>query len=132
MIKKLVPFSSVLYRIVTNYKFWKVRDISKQDSFYSEYFKRANKYTIPYNVSEQSTLLSGDVELNPGPNVTIQNEISFIDPDFILKYRMLRYGFKPLEVGGGGDCFFSINITSIVWKFRLPSCNQNCRSELTT
>ena len=56
-------------------------------------FKRANKYTIPYNVSEQSILLSGDDELNPGPNVTIQNEISFIDPDFILKYRMLRHGF---------------------------------------
>ena len=50
--------------------------------------------------------MSGDVELNPGPNVTIQNEISFIDSDFILKYRMLRYGLKPLEVGGAGDCFF--------------------------
>lgn len=79
MIKKLVPFSSVLYGIVTNYNFWNVRDISKQDSLYSEYFKRANKYTIPYNVCEQSILLSGDVELNPNPNVTIQNEISFID-----------------------------------------------------
>ena len=56
-------------------------------------FKRANKYTIPYNVSEQSILLSGDVELNPGSNVTIKNEISFIDPYFILKYRMLRHGF---------------------------------------
>ena len=73
MIKKLVPFSSVLYGIVTNYKFWKVRDISKEDSFYSEYFKRANKYTILYNISEQSILLCGAVELNPGPN-----EISFI------------------------------------------------------
>lgn len=48
MIKTLVPFLSVLYGIVTNYKFWKVRDLSKQDSFFSEYFKRANKYTIPY------------------------------------------------------------------------------------
>ena len=67
-----------------------MRDISTQDSFNSEYFKRAHKYTIPYIVSEQSILLSGDVELNPGPNVTIQNEISFTDPDFILKYRMLR------------------------------------------
>lgn len=32
--------------------------------------------------------------------------ISFNDPDFVFKYRLLRYRLKPLDVGGGGDCFF--------------------------
>ena len=26
--------------------------------------------------------------------------------DFTLRYRMLRHGLIPLDVGGGGDCFF--------------------------
>ena len=55
-------------------------------------------------------MLSGDVELNPGPVVlddvsTVQG-ISFEAPDFTFRYRLLRYRLRPLNVGGGGDCFF--------------------------
>ena len=45
--------------------------------------------------------------LNPGPMMGNATEnISFVNPDFILHYRMLRYGLRPLDVGGGGDCLF--------------------------
>jgi len=55
-------------------------------------------------------LLSGDVELNPGPVIfddvlTVQG-ISFEARDVIVQYRLLRYRLRPLDVGGGGDCFF--------------------------
>lgn len=55
-------------------------------------------------------MLSGDVELNPGPvifdDVSTVQGISFKAPDFIFQYRLLRYRLRPLDVGGGGDCFF--------------------------
>ena len=56
-------------------------------------------------------MLSGDVELNPGPvifdDVSTVQGISFKAPDFIFQYRLLRYRLRPLDVGGGGNCFFS-------------------------
>ena len=57
-----------------------------------------------YNASKRNVLLPGDVELNPGPD-NIEN-IHFSNPDFVLKQRMLRYGLRPLDVGGGGNCCF--------------------------
>ena len=66
--------------------------------------------TMMHNVSDQNILLSGDVELNPGPRITCtttgEEIISFNDPDFVFKYRLLRYNLRPLDVGGEGDCFF--------------------------
>ena len=32
--------------------------------------------------------------------------IPFNDRQFVFKYRLLRYIPGPLDVGGGGDCFF--------------------------
>ena len=62
------------------------------------------------NSSERNILLSGDVELNPGPataeNTSAVKEVSSSDPDFVLKCRMIRYRLTPLNVGGGGDCLF--------------------------
>ena len=62
------------------------------------------------NSSEQNILLSGDVELNPGPatgeNTPAVKEICSSDPNFVLECRMIRYGLTPLDVGGRGDCFF--------------------------
>ena len=79
---------------------------------------KTKKSTATYNVSRQSILLSGDVELNPGPGITCNSTgeeiISFNDPDFVFKYRLLRYRLRPLNVGGGGD-FFKVSITSVIW-----------------
>ena len=84
--------------------------VQRQDSFYSNYFKRTRKSTITYNVSGKNILLSGDVELNPGPvifdDVSTVQGISFEAPDFTFQYRLHRYRLRPLDVGGGGDCFF--------------------------
>jgi len=69
-----------------------------------------HKTTYCYNMSARNIALSGDVELNPGPRITSGSTgevlIPFSDPDYIFKYRLHRYGLRPLEVGGGGDCFF--------------------------
>ena len=61
-----------------------------------------------YNTTKQTLLLSGDVELNPGPltDNTINDVCFYNNSDFTLRYRMLRHGLIPLDVGGEGDCFF--------------------------
>ena len=63
-----------------------------------------------YNSSERNILLFGDVELNPGPataeNTSAVNDFFSSDPSFVLECRMVRYRLTPLNVGGGGDCFF--------------------------
>ncbi|CAH3044822.1 unnamed protein product, partial [Pocillopora meandrina] len=54
-------------------------------------------------------LLSGDVELNPGPVTdfsTLSQATTNDRSNFLLNYRLLRHGLNQLDVGGGGDCFF--------------------------
>ena len=108
-LRQSVPVSSVLDSIAANYKYWNMKYVQRQDSFYSHYFKRSRKSTIRY-VSGKNIVLSGDVELIPGPVIfddvmTVQG-ISFEAPDFTFQYRLLRYRLRALDVGGGGDCFF--------------------------
>ena len=96
MLSKAVPVSSIIHSIATNYKYWKTRCISREDSFYSYYFKTARKSTVSFHLSERIILLSGDVELNPGPvtvgDMSAIKEITSSEPnDCVLKYRMLRY-----------------------------------------
>ena len=47
-------------------------------------------------MSEKKILLSGDIELNPGPAET----------PILLNICLIRLGLIPLDVGGSGDCFF--------------------------
>ena len=105
MLKNAVPVSSDLHSIAAKYKQWNIRYIQKQDSFFSKYFLTSKRSTVTYNVSYKHILLSGDIESNPGPvsnNRTICNGGS----NSLLNYRLLRYQLRPLDVGGGGDCFF--------------------------
>ena len=111
--RKTVPVSSHLHSYVRNYKYWHMKYVWRQDSFYSNFLISKKKSKITYNLRQckQRILLSGDVELNPGPQsfneMFLSNEIlSLNDPWYLLKCRMLRYGLKPLDVGGGGDCLF--------------------------
>ena len=46
---------------------------------------------------ERRLLLSGDVELNPGP-LPIENSP-------LLLSRLNQLGLRPLDVGGEGNCF---------------------------
>ena len=100
MLQRTVPVSSVLHSIAANYKVWKTRCIWREDSFYIYYFKSTKCSATKYNTSEQNILLSGDVELNPGPaiaeNISAIKEVSFIDVNFELECRMLRYRLIPL------------------------------------
>ena len=112
MLQNSVPVSSLLHIIVSNYKQWNIRYIQRQDSFYSNHFMKTKKSTVAYYVLEQNLLLSGDIELNPGP-VTNTNQTSTSyraiandSFDFVFNNRLLRHGLRPLDVGGGGDCFF--------------------------
>lgn len=108
MLVKGIPVSSVLYNIATNYNHWRLKYIRSDDSFYSYYFRTVRKVSVMYNTTKQTLLLSGDVELNPGPltDNTINDVCFYNNSDFTLRYRMLRHGLIPLDVGGEGDCFF--------------------------
>lgn len=65
------------------------------------------KAMVTHNLSKESMLLSGDIELNLGPyNDRTTAEFSFSNPNFILHYRMLRHELRPLDAGGRGDCLF--------------------------
>lgn len=69
-LKNLTLVSSTVHSIASNYKWWNIRYIHQQDSFYSRYFKKIklNKScAIVFNISKRNIVLSGDVELNPGP-----------------------------------------------------------------
>ena len=105
-LRKLVPISSVLYCIATSYKQWKIKYIHGQDSFFSSYFDMKEKLTVTYNVAGRNILLSGDVQLNPGPKMVDSTCMCIGNPEFLFEYRLLRHGLRPLDVGGGGDCFF--------------------------
>lgn len=112
LLKKSVPASSVLHNIACNYKLWKIRHTKRQKSFFSNYLLRAKCATcsFAFNASKRNLLLSGDVELNPGPVAKSKTGslalVSNTTGDLLLNYRLLRHGLRPLDVGGGGDCFF--------------------------
>ena len=44
-------------------------------------------------------LISGDIELNPGPTQL---------PFAVLTQRLRTIGFRPLDLGGDGDCFLKL------------------------
>ena len=104
ILKQSVPASSAIYRLSVDYKAWKIRFIWKQDSFYSHYFaKRRCLVTACYNATQRNLLLSGDIELNPGP---VSRALVSNGSHSLLNTRMHRLNLRPLDVGGGGDCFF--------------------------
>ena len=74
-IRKTVPFSSVLYSIVSNYKQWNITFTKKQDSFFSNFFENALIHAVKYNASERKILLSGDIELNRGPTFYVNSSL---------------------------------------------------------
>ena len=57
-----------------------------------------------YSASLRQLMLSGDIELNPGPFA--QDNMIQSSPYTILKSRLAEQGLQLLDVGGAGDCFF--------------------------
>jgi hypothetical protein len=57
-----------------------------------------------YHISQRKLMLSGDIELNPGP---VQNNIpTRLSSNVGLEQRLKCFQLKPFDVGGDGDCFF--------------------------
>ena len=128
--KKSTPPSSGLFYLTTNYKIWYTDFIhGNLHSFCTAYFRfhvlhklTCKKYcknikSKQYSVSDTKLLKSGDIEMNPGPieNISPQNNM-------LLATRLQRYGLRPLDFGGSGDCFFELSHTSymmIISKFHL-------------
>ena len=60
-----------------------------------------------YCFSDKRLLLSGDIELNPGPSAkNTRSSDKLITTNVILENRLDELGLRPLDVGGEGDCFF--------------------------
>ena len=117
-LKKSVSVSSVLFNVATSCKLWIVKLAHREESFFTRCFLRKfeqqkcwtssrNYECYPgflfelfdnnnYLLSEKKVLLSGDIELNPGP----------WEIPILLNTRLIRHGLIPLDVGGSGDCFF--------------------------
>ena len=124
-LRKSTPRSSKLFHIITNYKLWYTDYIHRNlDSFYTAYFRsqllRARKNywrntkSKQHSVSDMKLLLSGDIEMNPGPVENVVSTCKSIgfssQNNTLLATRLYRHRLRPLDVGGGGDCFFSPHV----------------------
>jgi len=62
-------------------------------------------------------LLSGDIEMNPGPVENVVSKSTGFSPEnnnvISNKIMYSRHRLKLLDVGGGGDCFFELLHTNI-------------------
>ena len=61
-----------------------------------------------YCALKRLLLISGDIELNPGP-VTKDNTLHLVSPIpwmILMQSRLAQLGLQSIDVGGGGDCFF--------------------------
>ena len=56
-------------------------------------------------VSEKKLLMSGDIELNPGPIQNTNNK-GRVPSCSLLEERLRLFELRPLDVGGASDCFF--------------------------
>ena len=60
-----------------------------------------------YCVSKMKLLMSGDIELNQGPEQNFCDQTAlWVSSTLLLNYRLRQLGLRPLDVGGTGDCFF--------------------------
>ena len=72
-----------------------------------------------YRASRMKLLISGDIELSPGPeDSNRQNKLS-LSSTILLNYCLRQLGLRPIDVRGAGDCFlepFHINymVTQVV------------------
>ena len=107
------PKSSFLNMVANNYKLCCFQFVHMQHIFIESfaYFKPSvnfssksqlksghhrHKYTNQqYHISQKKLMLSGDIELNPGPSYNV-----------LLEQRLRHFQLRPFDVGGDGDCFF--------------------------
>ena len=75
-----------------------------------------------YSASDIKLLLSGDIEMNPGPVENIINKSICFSPQdnsISLTTRLHRHRLRSLDVVGGGDCFFRAVAHQLYGNFHL-------------
>ena len=134
IVGKSTPKFSRLYSLATYNKFWHVRYLNRSCCFFANFVnvnriiakkllrqsKRASNPSLTnhkttksssrterFCVSRMKLLTSGDIELNPGPQQGVNNQITLsVGSTMLLSFRLRQLGLRPLDVGGAGDCFF--------------------------
>ena len=124
-----VPKSSILNKIASNFKQCCFQFVQIQHIFINSfgYFKpcvninmttakqslcnvfysqniAGNIANEQYHISQRALMLSGDIELNPGP--VQNNSPTRLSSNVVLQQRLRRFQLRPFDVGGDGDCFF--------------------------
>ena len=66
-------------------------------------------------VSDKKLLISGDIELNPGPVQNKNNQALITLPSYVqVEQRLQLFELRPVDVGAAGDCFFfSSRVSSV-------------------
>ena len=62
-------------------------------------------------MSDIKLLLSGDIDMNPGPAENVIDKSLCFSPqdnNMLLTTRLYRHGLRPLDVGGGDDRFLKL------------------------
>ena len=92
-IKKNTPHSSRLYDIAVNYKAWIINHLHENSQCSGFICKNDSVRVCQYDIFARQLVLSGDIELNPGPTgiFTGQDIVCFNNSDYILRYRLLTY-----------------------------------------
>ena len=118
IIRTTIPTSSKLFHSRTSYKLWYIYFIQKNlHSFYTAYFRSQSSHahkncwknfkSKQYSASDIKLLLSGDIEMNPGPAENVINKSICFSPQdnsILLTTRLRKHRLKrPRDVG---DCFF--------------------------
>ena len=77
-------------------------------------------------MSDEILLLSGDIELNPGPSTVKEiNHVTF-PAARILEMRLHPFGSRPMDIGGVRDCFLRAVLHQL---YGNPSCRGFVRSQ---
>ena len=106
-LRKSTPTSSKLFHAITNYKLWYTDYIHRNlDSFYTAYFRSQllharknywrNTKSKEHSVSDMKLLLSGDIEMNPGPVENVVSKSIGFSPqnNLLLAARLHRHGLS--------------------------------------
>ena len=64
-----------------------------------------SQFDQQFDASGKQLLMSGDIELNPGPIPNNSNEVR-LPSQILLEQRLESFQLRQLDVGGAGDCFF--------------------------
>ena len=100
-----IPTSSKLFHSRTNYKLWYIYFTQKNlHSFYTAYFRSQSSHahkncwknfkSKQYSASDIKLLLSGDIEMNPGPAENVINKSICFSPQdnsILLTTRLRRH-----------------------------------------